>query len=210
MPAARTISIGAPNGEEGLFFGGVGDVVKVGEGTVRFVGVEDQHAGRTIVRGGVLAFAVGSATSGFAVCGGAALALEGPLYTAPVELGEGAVLDLSSEAPTLVSCTNFAMAAGCEVRMTAGNRGCDLVDVRGGVLSLPDEGMARIDVRVTRDAPCGFHRILLADALPGDVLRRVAMNVDLPKGRMARVEADASSGVLGVRTWSLGTLFLLR
>ena len=132
------------------------------------------------------------------------------MYTAPVELDEGAVLDLSSEAPTLVSCTNFAMAAGCEVRMTAGNRGCDLVDVRGGVLSLPDEGMARIDVRVMRDAPCGFHYVLLADALPGDVLRRVAMNVDLPKGRMARVEADASSGVLGVRTWSLGTLFLLR
>lgn len=210
VPEARTVSIGAPDGEEGLFFGGVGDVVKVGEGTVRFAGVEDQHAGRTIVRGGVLAFAVGSATSGFAVCGGAALALEGPLYTAPVELGEGAVLDLSSEAPTLVSCTNFAMAAGCEVRMTAGNRGCDLVDVRGGVLSLPDEGMARIDVRVTRDAPCGFHRILLADGLPADVLGRVSVGVNVPEGRVARVEADASSGVLGVRTWSLGTLFLLR
>ena len=38
----------------------------------------------------------------------------------------------------------------------------------------------------------------------------MAMNVDLPKGRMARVEADVSAGVLGVRTWSLGTLFLLR
>ena len=127
-----------------------------------------------------------------------------------MELGEGAVLDLSGEAPTLVSCTNFAMAAGCEVRMTAGNRGCDLVDVRGGALSLPEIGAARIEVGVAHDAPCGFHYVLLADALPGDVLRRVAVDVDLPKGRMARVEFDASAGALGVRTWPRGTLFLLR
>lgn len=210
LPVARTISIGGPDGEDGLFFGGVGDVEKAGEGTVRFAGVEDGHSGRTIVRGGVLAFAVGSATSGFAVRGGAALALDGPQYTAPVELGEGAVLDLSGEAPTLVSCTNFAMAAGCEVRMTAGRWGCDLVDVRGGALSLPEIGAARIAVRVARDAPCGFHYVLLADALPGDVLRRVAVDVDLPKGRMARVEFDASAGALGVRTWPRGTLFLVR
>ena len=210
VPEARTVLIGGPDGEEGLFFGGEGDVVKVGEGTLRFAGVEDQHAGRTIVRGGMLSLAVSSATSGFVVCDGAALSLEGPLYKAPVELGEGAVLDLSGDAPTRVACTNFAMAAGCEVRMTAGSRGCDLVDVRGGVLSLPDEGMARIDVRVTRDAPCGFHRILLADGLPADVLGRVSVGVNVPEGRVARVEADASSGVLGVRTWTSGTLLQLR
>lgn len=210
LPVARTISIGGPDGEDGLFFGGVGDVEKAGEGTVRFAGVEDGHSGRTIVRGGVLAFAVGSATSGFTVCGGAALALDGPQYTAPVELGEGAVLDLSGEAPTLVACTNFAMAAGCEVRMTAGRWGCDLVDVRGGALSLPEIGVARIAVRVARDAPCGFHYVLLADALPGDVLRRVAVDAVVPRGCAARVEFDASAGALGVRTWPRGTLFLLR
>ncbi|MBQ8112774.1 MAG: hypothetical protein IJ146_06155 [Kiritimatiellae bacterium] len=207
-PVARTVLIGGMDGEEGLFFGGTGDVTKVGEGMVRFTSVEDQHVGRTVVRGGAMSFAVGSATSGFEVCGGAALLLEGPFYEAPVELGEGALLDLSCEAPTLVACTNFVMASGSEMRMTAGRDGCDFVDVRGGTLSLPDGGTVRFEVRMTRDSQCGFHPVLLADALPGDLLRRVTVNVDAPEGRVTRVETDA--GMLGVRTWSLGTLFLLR
>ena len=92
--------------------------------------------------------------------------------------------------------------------MTAGRDGCDFVDVRGGTLSLPDGGTVRFEVRMTRDSQCGFHPVLLADALPGDLLRRVTVNVDAPEGRVTRVETDA--GMLGVRTWSLGTLFLLR
>ena len=209
-PEARTVLIGGPDGEDGLFFGGVGDVVKVGEGTLRFGSVEDQHAGRTIVRGGVLSFAGSSATSGFEVCDGAVLSLEGPFYEAPVELGEGAVFDLSSDAPTYIACTNFAMAAGCEIRVTMGSGGCDLVDVCEGVLSLPYEGTARIEVSVTRDAPCGFDRILLADGLPADVLSRVSVDVNVPEGRVARVEVDASAGVLGVRTWRRGTSLFMR
>lgn len=212
----RTLVFGAATVPFG--FGGVGDVVKVGAGTVRFAWpsvdsryyVLDQHTGRTIVRQGCYAVETYTATCAFDIAGAGQdatveLAVDG--CTADITLGAGGTLDLSDEWPTYWATTNFTWSSRSTVKLTLGPDGGDVIDVRGGTCVWPADGTATLDVSVARGTPPGVYPILLTDTPPpaGQIVAHI-QSFD----RSARLIQNDSQPGFSVLVSPLPTVILFR
>lgn len=171
----RTLVFGAAAVPFG--FGGVGDVVKVGTGTVRFAWppddscyyVYDGHTGRTIVRQGCYAVETDTLTCAFEIAGAgedATVKLAVDACTADISLGAGGTLDLSDVWPTYWAPTNFTWSSHSTVKLTLGPDGGDVIDVSGGTCVWPADGTATLEISVARGTPPGVYNVLCTDTPP--------------------------------------------
>lgn len=199
-------------GEEGsdILFGGEGPVTKVGSGEVRFTAdVVDQHEGGTDVRGGTYAVESWTLAEGFAVRGeGTTLELSTPECWSNIDLGEGTILDMSDPEPTWLATTNLTAAAGATIRMSVGPDDGDLIDVRGGALSLA--GTVPCEVVVLPGARPGIHPFFVVDARAARRLSSLAVNLLAPSWMKAAVRRTSDGTILFVDIPRPGTVLLIR
>lgn len=209
----RTLVFGAAAVPFG--FMGMGDVVKVGAGTVRFawpIGYDD-HTGRTIVRQGCYAVETYTATCAFDIAGAGEdatvkLAVDG--CTADIHLGAGGTLDLSDEWPTYWATTNFIWSSNSTVKLTLGPYGGDVIDVHGGTCVWPADGKANLEIFVAPGMPPGVYPVLYTDTPPPagwiDVI-----NVDVRSDdRQVRLIENDNPPGFSVRVSPLATVILFR
>ncbi len=175
--------------EDSLLFGGPGEVVKTGAGTL-WLPIPDQHTGRTWVREGTYALGGGTLSQSF-------------------ELGSEGVLEFAGAVPTGLRATNFVWSAGAAVRLGVRSGGADLLDLRGCTLPSDDDAL-RIEVQVAPDAPAGFHALLRADDVRDPKWRRLEFEIEGVRGRSAKFAVSQDHALYGVLLGPPGIVLLLR
>ena len=162
VPAGADLVFG--DAEPTYLFGGSGGLVKRGAGRVRFTTVADQHDGPTVVEEGTYALATWTTTR-------------------ELRVAAGAVADFADPYPSGLSLTNLVLEAGSRVELGVSSEGADLLDARGGSVSLPTDGAARLGVTVAPGTPPGVYDVLAVDELPAGAA--LETHVALPSARPA-------------------------